>query len=72
MFLEEKPIDEVFISDHFLQTVLGWSILDEEKKKLAEKHSNIIKISGAQPEFCLDAVSSANNSFTPLQAKDTL
>lgn len=69
MFLDNQPIDEVFISDHLMQTVLGWNIVDEEKQKLQEKHSEIIKRTDLSLSFCVDAVASSTNFFNPLDTK---
>jgi len=41
MFLEEQQIDEVFISEVLLNSVLGASIVEEEKQEMIKKHSKL-------------------------------
>ena len=69
MFIENEQIDEVFISDHLLNSVLGWSILDEEKQKLKVKHADTLAKKKLTPSFCIDSVSSSINFFSPLTEK---
>jgi len=69
MFLEEQQIDEVFISEVLLNSVLGTSIIEEEKQEMIKKHSKLAQ--AATFVFCMDAMPSALNQFTPLGQKKT-
>ena len=70
MFIGERVVDEVYISEMILQTVLGNHSVAEEKQKLLNKHHMDIQNSGKQPTFTLDAVPSAINTFKPLNKKN--
>jgi hypothetical protein len=67
MFLNEQQVDEVFISEVLLNSVLGASILEEEKQELFKRHSKLSDITGFV--FCIDAVPSAVNQFTSLDKR---
>ena len=67
MLLEEQQIDEVFISEVLLNSVLGTSIVEEEKQDMIKKHPKLAH--AATFVFCLDAMPSALNQFTPLGQK---
>lgn len=69
MFLGEQQIDEVYISEVLLNSVLSLSIIDEEKQRMLKRQANAIRTAESQPVFCLDSVPSAINSFTPLDVK---
>jgi hypothetical protein len=69
MFRGEDLIDEVFISDHLLQTVLGWSILEEEKQRMTEKHADALKRTSVAASFSIDAVASSTSFFSPVNEK---
>ena len=43
MFLGEQKMDEVFISEVYLESVLGNHFVEEEKQKMMEKHAITIK-----------------------------
>jgi len=64
MFLDEQQIDEVFISEVLLNSVLGTSIVEEEKQELSKKHARLAN--HTRFSFCMDAMPSAFNQFTPL------
>jgi hypothetical protein len=67
MFLNEQQIDEVFISEVLLNSVLGASIIEEEKQELFKRHAKLSPISSFV--FCIDAMPSAVNHFTPLNQR---
>jgi len=69
MFLEEQQIDEVFISEVLLNSVLGTSIVEEEKQDLIKKHTKLAD--ATRFVFFMDAMPSAFNQFTPLGQKKT-
>lgn len=69
MFLGEQEIDEIFISEVFLQSVLSNHILEEEKQKMLRNHASVIQNAATAPFFALDAVPSSINRFTPLSLK---
>jgi len=69
MFLGEQQIDEVYISEVLMNSVLSLHIVDEEKQSMLKQHANLIRNSEVQPIFYLDSVPSAVNNFTPLQIK---
>ena len=50
MFLRDQQIDEVFISDVFLESVLGSHFLEEEKNIMLKKHS----IKNKEADFSFD------------------
>jgi len=66
MFLGEQPIDELFISEVFLQSVLRNHIIEEEKQKMLEKHKLLFRNSEMIPSFTIDSIPSSINNFTPL------
>lgn len=68
MFLGEQQIDEIYISEVLMNSVLSLHIVDEETKH-AEQHANLIRNATVQPIFYLDSVPSTVNNFTPLQIK---
>lgn len=69
MFLGEQQIDEVYISEVLMNSVLSLHILAEEKQSMLKLHANLISKAEVQPVFYLDAVPSAVNDFTPLNLK---
>jgi hypothetical protein len=69
MFLGERQIDETFISEVFLNSVISLHIIDEEKQEMLHRHANEIQSSGIEPSFCVDSIPSAVNNFTSLQVK---
>lgn len=69
MFLADQQVDETFISEVFLQSVLRNHILEEEKQKMIAKHQSLIGNGSAMPSFVIDAVASSINNFTPLGLK---
>ena len=52
MFLGEKQVDEVFISDVFIESILGNHFLQEEKDIMLHKHA--ITINDAEPKPTFD------------------
>lgn len=71
MFLADQQVDEVFIPDVLLNSVLSLHIIREEKQSMLKKHDQSIRSAAVQPVFCLDAVPSSVNNFTPLALKKT-
>ena len=69
MFLGEQQIDEVFISEILLNSVLSLYIMDEEKQNMLKRNESIIRNEKLQPVFWLDSVPSAGNDFQPLKLK---
>lgn len=69
MLLGEQQIDEVFISEVLLNSVLSLYIIDEEKQNMLKRNASIIHNEKLQPVFCLDSVPSAVNDFQPLKLK---
>ena len=69
MFLGEQQIDEAYISEVLLNSVLSLHILDEEKQNMLKQHANSIRVANVQPVFCLDSIPSAINNFMPLDLK---
>jgi hypothetical protein len=69
MFLGEQQIDEVYISEVLMNSVLSLHIVDEEKQSMLKQHANLIRNAEVQPIFYLDAVPSAVNNFIPLDIK---
>ena len=67
MFLGEQQIDEIYISEVFLQSVLRNHIIEEEKQKMLEKHRHLFRNSEMIPSFTLDSVQSSINNFAPLK-----
>jgi len=53
MFLGEQQLDEIFISDVFVESVLGNHFVEEEKKILLDKHAILIKRTKIDPSFDL-------------------
>jgi hypothetical protein len=51
MFLGEKQLDEVFISDVFVDSILGNHFLQEEKELMLHKHATAIKDTELNPSF---------------------
>ena len=51
MFLDNRQIDEVFISDIFLDSVLGYHFFQEEKQLMLLKHASRIKQLAMEPSF---------------------
>ena len=51
MFLGEKQVDEVFISDVFVDSILGNHFLQEEKELMLHKHATSIKDAEFDPSF---------------------
>jgi len=64
LFLGEQQIDEVFISEVLLNSVLGTSIIEEEKQEMLKKHGKVANTAGLV--FFMDSMPSALNQFTPL------
>jgi len=52
MFLQDQQIDEVFISDVFLESVLGNHFLEEEKNIMLKKHAMVKR--NTEAEFSFD------------------
>lgn len=69
MFLGEQLVDETYISEVFLQSVLGNHFIEEEKQKMLEKHTPAVRKSAGDPLFTLDNIPSSINYFTPLSMK---
>ena len=67
MFLGEQLLDEVFIPEVILNSVIGTHSLEDEKKSLLQKHTIALRNSETKPVFCIDAVPSAINYFKPLK-----
>jgi hypothetical protein len=63
MFLGERQIDETFISEVLLNSVLSLHILDEEKQEMLLRHADEILSTGMQPAFCVDSIPSVVNNF---------
>lgn len=70
MFLGEKQIDELFISEVYVQSVLGHHFIEEEKQRMRDKHVMSIRNAQTDPLFVIDAVPSSINYFTPLKPKE--
>lgn len=51
MFLGEQQVDEIFISDVFVESVLGNHFVQEEKQRMLEKHATTIKKAKVDPSF---------------------
>ena len=51
MFLGEKQIDEVFISEVFVESILGNHFVAEEKQIMLDKHAGAIKNAALIPFF---------------------
>ncbi len=60
MFLGEQQVDEVFISDVFVESILGKHFLQEEKEIMLHKHATIIKDAELDPSFDVFPPSPAN------------
>lgn len=69
MFLDEQLVDETFISEVYLQSVLGNHFIEEEKQKMLEKHATEIPRSAVIPSFTLDNIPSSINYFTSLNSE---
>ena len=67
MFLGEQQLDEVFIPEVILNSVIGTHSLEDEKKCLLQKHAVALRNSETKPVFCVDAVPSSINYFKPLK-----
>ena len=67
MFLNEQQIDEVFISEVLLNSVLGTSIVEEEKQEIIKRNAKMAN--STTFVFCMDAMPSAFNQFTPLSQR---
>jgi len=67
MFLGEQKIDEVFIAEVFLKSILGNYFVHKEKQKLLDSHAVLIRKAEMTPTFTLDTVPSSVNNFTPLK-----
>jgi hypothetical protein len=48
MFLGDKQVDEVFISEVYVQSILGNHFIEEEKQRMRDKH--VLAIRNAQTE----------------------
>jgi hypothetical protein len=70
MFIDNQQVEEVYISEMVLQTVLGNHSIAEEKQRIIDKHQALITQSGKQPSFTIDSIPSKINFFTPLNKKD--
>lgn len=70
MFLAEEKIDEVYISEVLIQSVIGHHTIAEEKQKMLIKHDKLIGRSGNSPTFTIDNVSSSLNSFQPVDPRN--
>ena len=66
MFLGEKEIDQVLISELLLQSVIGHHTIEEEKERMREKYLAQIRNAGTEPVFTLDNVPSTINFFKSL------
>lgn len=51
MFLGEQQVDEIFISDVFVESVLGSHFVQEEKQRMLDKHATTIKNAKVDPSF---------------------
>jgi hypothetical protein len=68
MLLNEDIVDEVYLSDVLIQSIIGQHSILEEKERLLEKHATRLGKSTHHPVFVIDTLPSAINSFLPLQA----
>jgi len=69
MYLADQQIDETFISEVFLQSVLRNHILEEEKQKMLLQHKLVLGKATVMPSFVIDAIPSSINTFTALNLK---
>jgi hypothetical protein len=69
MFLHEQLIDDVFIPEVLLNSVLSLHIIEEEKQNMLKRHAGSIRSASTPPVFYIDSVPSAVNHFTPLDIK---
>ena len=51
MFLGHTQVDEIFISDVFVESVLGNHFLEEEKQRMLYKHADTIRNVELDPLF---------------------
>lgn len=66
MFLGEKAIDDVYISESFLQSVISNHILEEEKQRMLDKHAPLIRTAFSTPYFVMESVPSTIGGNYPL------
>jgi hypothetical protein len=50
MFHGEQQIDEVYISEVLMNSVLSLHIVDEEKQSMLKQHANLIRNAEVQPD----------------------
>ena len=53
MFLGHTKVDEIFISDVFVDSILGNHFLDQEKQRMLLKHADTIRNVELDPVFDL-------------------
>lgn len=70
MYLGEEKIDELYISDFLLQSVIGQHIVAEEKKRLSDKHGMTIRNSGKTALFSLDTALSGGATFPSIPSNE--
>lgn len=68
MFLGERVIDDVYIPESLLQSVISTHILQEEKQRMIDRHAVAIRSSDLAPSFFIESIPSEINSFSPLGA----
>ena len=61
MFLGGKQVDEIFISDVFVESILGNHFLQEEKQRMLDKHAATIKEAESDPLFDMYPPAIANS-----------
>ncbi len=54
MFLDEQKLDEAYISDVVLHSVIGQFVINEEKEKMLEKNENLLSKSTTSPSFRIE------------------
>lgn len=69
MFLDEQEIDEVYIPEVLLNSVLSLSVIYEEKQNMLKRNANAIRSANSQPVFFMDSIPSSTNDFEPLKLK---
>ena len=66
MFIGEQQIDELFISEVYLQSILRNHIIEEEKEKMLQKNKLLFRNTEIIPSFTLDSIPKSIDDLTPL------